>query len=189
MRMCFGKWSWQKRVRKAGLGRRRSWTVGAGGNDFSQSFWESEGGWTLREAPYWGQEARTWYNLINQSLDVGYPLRKIHNLEQESAFRLRAIPGEGVGCESTAGKEKGTIEDETVGWRHRFKGHKQTLGDGEGQGGLVCCSPWGCRVRHDLETEQQKLQHSTCCGLSPWSCPWNLGSTPQCPLYWVTLPW
>ena len=21
----------------------------------------------------------------------------------------------------------------------------QTLGDGEGQGGLVCCSPWGCK--------------------------------------------
>ena len=23
------------------------------------------------------------------------------------------------------------------------------LGDGEGQGGQVCCSPWGCRVRKD----------------------------------------
>ena len=30
----------------------------------------------------------------------------------------------------------------------------RTLGDGEGQGGLVCCSPWGCRIRHDLVTEQ-----------------------------------
>ena len=25
----------------------------------------------------------------------------------------------------------------------------KTPGDGEGQGGLVCCSPWGCRVRYD----------------------------------------
>ena len=32
-----------------------------------------------------------------------------------------------------------------VGWHHRLNGHKfeQTLGDGEGQGSLPCCSPWG----------------------------------------------
>ena len=32
-----------------------------------------------------------------------------------------------------------------TGWHHRCNGHElgQTLGDGEGQGGLVCCSPWG----------------------------------------------
>ena len=30
----------------------------------------------------------------------------------------------------------------------------QTSGDGEGQGSLVCSSPWGRRVRHDLATEQ-----------------------------------
>ena len=34
---------------------------------------------------------------------------------------------------------------EIVGWRHQPNEHElgQTLGDGEGQGGLVCCSPWG----------------------------------------------
>ena len=31
----------------------------------------------------------------------------------------------------------------------------QTLGDREGQGSLVCCSPWGCRVGHNVVTEQQ----------------------------------
>ena len=37
-------------------------------------------------------------------------------------------------------------EDEMVGWHHRLNGHEseQTLGDSEGQGSLVCCSPWGC---------------------------------------------
>ena len=42
-------------------------------------------------------------------------------------------------------KEKGMIEDEMVGWYHWLNGHefKQTLGDGEGQGSLVSCSPWG----------------------------------------------
>ena len=39
-------------------------------------------------------------------------------------------------------EEKGMTEDETVGWHHRLNGHEfeQTLGDGEGQGSLVCCS-------------------------------------------------
>ena len=42
-------------------------------------------------------------------------------------------------------EEKGTTEDEMVGWHHQFNGHEfeWTLGDGEGQGSLVCCSPWG----------------------------------------------
>ena len=33
----------------------------------------------------------------------------------------------------------------------------QTPGDSEGQGGLVCCSPWGCE-ESDLVTEQQQQQ-------------------------------
>ena len=36
-------------------------------------------------------------------------------------------------------------EDEVVGWKHHLNVHGfgQTLGDSEGQGSLVCCSPWG----------------------------------------------
>ena len=42
-------------------------------------------------------------------------------------------------------EEKGTTEDELVGWHHRLNGHEfeQAPGVGEGQGGLACCSPWG----------------------------------------------
>ena len=42
-------------------------------------------------------------------------------------------------------EEKGPTEDEMVGWHHRLNGQKfeKALGVGEGQGGLVCCSPWG----------------------------------------------
>ena len=38
-------------------------------------------------------------------------------------------------------------KDEMVGWHHRLNGHEfeQTLGDGKGQGSLVCCSPCGCK--------------------------------------------
>ena len=43
------------------------------------------------------------------------------------------------------GQEKGTIGVKMVGWHHWLDGHEfeQVLGDGEGQGSLVCCSPWG----------------------------------------------
>ena len=36
-------------------------------------------------------------------------------------------------------------EDEIFGYHHLLSGHEfdQTLGDGEGQGSLECCSPWG----------------------------------------------
>ena len=51
-------------------------------------------------------------------------------------------------------KEKGTAEDEMVGWHHQFNGYEfeQTLEDSEGQGSLACCSPWGHRAGHDLST-------------------------------------
>ena len=55
-----------------------------------------------------------------------------------------------IGKDLDAGKdwrqeEKGTTEDEMVGWHHWLNGHEfeQALGDGKGQGSLVCCSPWG----------------------------------------------
>ena len=44
-------------------------------------------------------------------------------------------------------EEKGTTEDEVVRWHHRLDEHGfgWTLGVGDGQGGLVCCSLWGCK--------------------------------------------
>ena len=44
-------------------------------------------------------------------------------------------------------KEKRVSEDEMAEWHHQCSECElgQTLGDGEGQGGLVCCSPWGCK--------------------------------------------
>ena len=53
-------------------------------------------------------------------------------------------------------------------WHHQFNGHElgQTLGDSEGQGGLMCCIPWDHRVRDDLATEQQRLFIFGCAGSS-----------------------
>ena len=55
-----------------------------------------------------------------------------------------------IGKAPDAGKgwrqeEKGTTEDEMVGWHHRLNGHEfqQSLGVSDGQGGLSCCGPSG----------------------------------------------
>ena len=55
-----------------------------------------------------------------------------------------------IGKDPDAGKdwrreEKGSTEDEIVGWHHRLNGHEfeQALRVGDGQGSLACCSPWG----------------------------------------------
>ena len=55
-----------------------------------------------------------------------------------------------IGKDPDAGKdweqqEKGAAEDETVRWHQQLNWHEfeQTLGYNEGQGSLVCCSPWG----------------------------------------------
>ena len=42
-------------------------------------------------------------------------------------------------------RKKGATEDEMVGWHHGLNGHgfEHTLGDSEGQGSLVHCSPQG----------------------------------------------
>ena len=55
-----------------------------------------------------------------------------------------------IGKDSDAGRdwgqeEKGTTEDEMAGWHHWLDGceFEWTLGVGDGQGGLACCSSWG----------------------------------------------
>ena len=59
--------------------------------------------------------------------------------------------------------EKSSTEDETVGWHHWCNGHElgKTPGDGGREGGLVCCSPWGCeefdtswQLNNNNKTEQ-----------------------------------
>ena len=53
-------------------------------------------------------------------------------------------------------EEKGTTEDEMLGWHHWLDGHefKQTPGVGDRQGSLTCCSPWGSqRVGQGSVTE------------------------------------
>ena len=55
-------------------------------------------------------------------------------------------------------EKKGMTEDEMVGSYCGLDGHEfeEAPGVGDRQGGLACCSPWGCSVRQDLVTEQQQ---------------------------------
>ena len=48
-------------------------------------------------------------------------------------------------------------KDEMVGWHHQLDGHEfeQILGDGEGQGSLMCFSPWG---RKESGTTEQQMR-------------------------------
>ena len=63
-----------------------------------------------------------------------------------------------IGKNPDAGKdwrqeEKGTTEDEMVGWHHQLDGHEfeQALGVDDGQRSLECCSPWGCKESDTTE--------------------------------------
>ena len=63
-----------------------------------------------------------------------------------------------IGKDPDAGKdwrqeEKGTTEDEIVGWHHQLNRHEfeQTPGGSEGQGSLGCCSPWGWKELNTTE--------------------------------------
>ena len=67
-----------------------------------------------------------------------------------------------IGKDPDAGKdwgqeEKGTTEDEMVGWHHQLDGHGfgWTSGVGDGQGGLACWGSWGHK---ELDTTEQLTQ-------------------------------
>ena len=58
----------------------------------------------------------------------GHLIRRVDSLEKTLMLR----------------EEKGTTEDEMVGWHHQLDGHEfeHALGVGDRQGSLACCSPW-----------------------------------------------
>ena len=72
----------------------------------------------------------------------GHFMQRVDSLEK--TLMLGRIGGQ---------EEKGTTEDEMVGWHHQLNGHEfeQTPGDGEGQGSLVFCSPWGPKESEKTE--------------------------------------
>jgi len=61
-------------------------------------------------------------------------------------------------------EEKGTTEDEMIGWHHWHNGHEfgWTVGVGDGQGGLACCSSWGCKELDMTEQLNWSELYPTC---------------------------
>ena len=59
-------------------------------------------------------------------------------------------------------EEKGETDNEMVGRHHRLNGYEfeQALGVGEGQGSLVCCSPWVCKETDTTEKVTELQQQS-----------------------------
>ena len=59
-------------------------------------------------------------------------------------------------------EEKGTTEDEMVGWHHWFNGHgfEWTPTVGDGQGGLVCCNSWGHKESDTTELNWTESKHT-----------------------------
>ena len=71
----------------------------------------------------------------------GYLMRRTDSLENTDAGK------------DWRQEEKGTTEDEMVGWHHRLNGHEfeQAPGVGDGQRSLVSCSSWGCKESNVTE--------------------------------------
>ena len=78
----------------------------------------------------WPPDAKNW--LIGKDPDAGTDLRQ---------------------------EEKGTTEDERVGWHHWLDGHEQVPGVGDRQGSLSCCSPWS---HNELDTTEQLNWTESC---------------------------
>ena len=88
------------------------------------------------------------YSLVGLMLKLklqyfGHLMRRVDSLEKN--LMLGKIEGQ---------EEKGTTEDETVGWHHRLNGHEfeQAPGAGNGQGGLACRDSW---VWKELNTTER----------------------------------
>ena len=121
--------------------------------------------WAIKKAGSWrivAFELWCWRRLLrvpwtekrsNQSIlkkiNPDYSLEGL-NLKLKLQYFGHLMQSRLTGKDHDAGKdwrqeEKGMTEDEMVGWHHQLNGleSEQIAGDGEGQGSLECCSPWG----------------------------------------------
>ena len=92
---------------------------------------------------------------ILKEISLGYSLEGLmlelklqyfgHLMQKADSFEKTLMLGK------IEGRRRRGRQDEMVGWHHQLNGHEfgWTLGVGDGQGGLACCSSWGCRVGHD----------------------------------------
>ena len=123
--------------------------------------------WTIKKAECWRTELLCWRRLLRvpwtsrrsnlsilKEISPEYSLEGwMMKLDAEAETPILWPPDVKkwlTGKDPVAGKdwgqeEKGTTEDEMVGWHHWLNGHEfeQVLGVGDGQGSLACCNSWG----------------------------------------------
>ena len=90
---------------------------------------------------------QSWVFIGRTNVEADIPILRPHDTK---SWLIWKDPDAGKDWRQEA---KGTTEDDMVGWHHRLNGCEfgWTLGVGDGQGGLVCCSPWGHK---ELENTQ-----------------------------------
>ena len=149
--------------------------------------------WTIKKAEHWrinAFELWCWARLLR----VPWTTRSNQSILKEinPEYSLEGWMGEAetlvlwppdvkdwlLGKDPDAGKdwrweEKGTTEDEMVGWHHRLDGHEfeQAQGVGDGKRSLACCSPWGCKKS---ETTKQLNCSSNQANPSTYMILWTL---------------
>ena len=123
--------------------------------------------WTIKKAEPWridafncGSGEDSWESFAQQGDQTSQSLRKstlnIHWKDWYWSWSSNTLTtwltNRLNGKDPDAGKdwrqeEKGTTEDEMVGWHHQLDGHEfeQAPGVDDGQGSLACCSPWGLK--------------------------------------------
>ena len=84
---------------------------------------------------------QSWMFIGRTNTEVEAPILWLPDVK---SWLIRKDPDAGT---DTKQEEKEMTEDNMVGWNHWLNGHEfeQAPGVGDGQGGLVCCSPWGCK--------------------------------------------
>ena len=94
--------------------------------------------WTAKRSNHWSLE-KSWTLIGKTDAEAEAPILCLPDVKSW-LIRKDSNPGTDWGQE-----EKGATESKMVGWHHWLNGHEfeQAWRDGEGQGSLVCCSPWG----------------------------------------------
>ena len=120
--------------------------------------------WTVKKAERWRIDAfELWWREVFWTVGEEV-IQPVHSKGDQSCVFFRRTDAKAetpilwpphvkswlIGKDSDAGRdwgqeEKGTTEDEMAGWHHGLDGSESELtpGDGDGQGGLMCCNSWG----------------------------------------------
>ena len=135
------------------------------------------------------KEDQSWQFIGRTDAEAETPIPWPFNVENWLIGKKKKNPDAGKDWRQ---EEKGTIEDEMVGWHHWLHGYEfeQAVGVGDGQGSLACCSPWGCKKSDTTEQLNKLIYIYTHTYIHTYICSkenpylWNAFS-----FYWHSRTW